>query len=407
MARDLNTDSSVGSISSGRDTAVADPLSDLTVSKRFEAVVRESEQQFKQLFEASPDAIVLIDPHDPSASWPILDCNEAACKMNGYTRDELIGESIDTLNVTRGTPEERAAYLNRLRSEKVISLETFHRHKNGHVFPVEVSTSVVTFGGRELVLGIDRDITERKRTEHALNRALQFERESAERLREVDEMKNAFLTAVSHDLRTPLTAVLGSALTLERLRSTLSTGEQDHLIHAISFNAQRLQRMLADLLDLDRLTRGVLEPERTRTDIAALIQRLVEDTGIIEDHPVHVETESLVVEVDRPKVERIIDNLLANARRHTAPGTDVWIAARPVDGGVLVIVEDAGPGVPQADREKIFEPFKQLGKPSPHSPGVGIGLALVAKFAELHGGRAWVQDRLGGGASFRVFLPTR
>jgi PAS domain S-box-containing protein len=387
-----------------RHTAMAGPLTDISENRRFEAILRESEQQFRKLFEASPDAIVLIDPHDPDGSWPILDCNEAACKMNGYSREELTGESIDILNISRGTLEERATYLSRLRRDSVISLETFHRHKDGHVFPVEVSTSLVTFGGRELVLGIDRDITERKRTEQALHRALESERESAERLRELDEMKNAFLTAVSHDLRTPLTALLGSALTLERLRSTLSAEDQDHLVHAISFNAERLQRMLSDLLDLDRLTRGVLEPVRTRTDMAALITHLIEDSGVLEDHRVHVETDQLFVDVDRPKVERILDNLLANARRHTDPGTEIWIAVEPVDGGILLIVEDAGPGVPEASREQIFEPFKQLGEPSPHSPGVGIGLALVAKFAELHGGRAWVQEREGGGASFRVFL---
>jgi signal transduction histidine kinase len=136
-----------------------------------------------------------------------------------------------------------------------------------------------------------------------------------------------------------------------------------------------------------------------------MIHALIEDSGIREDHVVHVDVEHLVVDVDATKVERIIDNLLGNAKRHTDPGTAIWVAARRVDGGVLLIVEDAGPGVPEHDRGHVFEPFKQLGQPSPQSPGVGIGLALVSKFAELHGGRAWVEERVGGGASFRVFLP--
>jgi PAS domain S-box-containing protein len=373
--------------------------------RRLRPAPPESEQ-FRQLFEASPDAIVLIDPHDPHVSWPIIDCNQAACRMNGFSREEIVGKSIDTLNGTTGTLEERAAYLARLRTEGVISLETLHRHRDGHEFPVEVSTSLVTVGGREFVLGIDRDITERKRTEKALQRALEAERESAERLRELDEMKNAFLTAVSHDLRTPLTALLGSALTLERLRAELSSEEQDQLIHAVSFNAQRLQRMLTDLLDLDRLTRGVLEPQRSRIDLAALVGRIVQDSGVREDHHVHVLAKTLFVEIDGPKVERIIDNLLTNARRYTSAGTDIWVATRLMDDGVLVIVEDAGPGVPEESRQQIFEPFKQL-SPSAHSLGVGVGLALVAKFAALHGGRAWVEERLGGGASFRVFLQAK
>jgi signal transduction histidine kinase len=182
--------------------------------------------------------------------------------------------------------------------------------------------------------------------------------------------------------------------------------EQDQLIHAISSNARRLQRMLADLLDMDRLTRGVLEPEWTQTDLAALLEQLVVDSEIRHDHVVHMDVQPMVVDLDALKVGRIVDNLLVNARRHTSPGTEVWVAARAAEGGVLLIVEDAGPGVPEISRKRIFQPFTQLGEHAAKAPGVGIGLALVAKFAELHGGRAWVEERPGGGASFKVFLPS-
>lgn len=365
----------------------------------------ESERWFQQLFDASPDAIVLLDPHDPDGSWPIVDCNRAACAMNGYARETLIGSSIDRLNTTSGTRPEREDYLRRLRREGVITIETLHRHADGHVFPVEVSTTLVSFAGRELVLGIDRDITERKRTEQALRAALEAERRGAERLRELDEMKNTILTAVSHDLRTPLTSVLGSALTLQRLRATLSDADQDDLIAAITANAGKLQRMLSDLLDLDRLTRGVLEPVLGATNLPGLIRYCVQESGLLEDHPVQIDVGPMIAELDGPKVERIVGNLLANARRHTLPGTPITVSARPASGGVLIIVEDAGPGVPEAMREAVFEPFHRLAEPSPHAPGVGVGLALVKRFAELHHGRAWVEDRIGGGASFRVFLP--
>jgi PAS domain S-box-containing protein len=367
----------------------------------------ESDRPFRQLFAVSPDAMVLIDAEDQDVSWPIVDCNEAACIMNGYTREELIGRSIDVFNVSEGTREERAEYFARLRRDGTILLETFHRHKDGHIFPIEVSTSLVSLGGREFVLGIDRDITHRRRAEEALQRAIDSERLSVERLRELDLMKNTFLTAVSHDLRTPLAAVLGSALTLQRLRTTLSDDEQVQLIDAVASNAERLKRMLEDLLDLGRLTRGVLEPVRSPTDLGGLVRRMVDDSDAVGDHVVHVEVESMIVDIDALKVERILDNLLANARRHTPPGTDIWVSARQVADGVLIAVEDAGPGVSKASQEHIFEPFKQLRR-TEHATGVGvgIGLALVAKFAELHGGRAWVQDRPGGGASFRVFLST-
>ena len=139
--------------------------------RQAERALQESEQRFRLLFATSPDAILLIDPHDPSTSWPIVDCNEVACQINGYQREELIGQSVNILNITEGTNEERRIYLDRLRHEGVLRIETFHVHKDGHVFPVEVSTSIFAFEGRELVLGIDRDITERRQAELALKEA--------------------------------------------------------------------------------------------------------------------------------------------------------------------------------------------------------------------------------------------
>jgi two-component system, OmpR family, sensor kinase len=120
-----------------------------------------------------------------------------------------------------------------------------------------------------------------------------------------------------------------------------------------------------------------------------------------------VEVEPATVEVDAAKVERIIENLVSNAVRHTAPNTQVWVRASAGEEGLLLVVEDDGPGVPEEHREAVFEPFRQApGSAVEHSPGVGIGLSLVARFAQLHGGNAWVEEREGGGASFRVLIPT-
>jgi diguanylate cyclase (GGDEF)-like protein/PAS domain S-box-containing protein len=136
--------------------------------ERAQKAQAESEARLRHLFTTSPDAILLIDHHHPVLSWPIVDGNAAAVQMNGYAREDLIGQSIDILNVTPGTKEERHAYLDRLRREGVIYIETFHRHKDGHIFPVEVSTSLFAFEGRELIVGIDRDITDRKHAEQVL-----------------------------------------------------------------------------------------------------------------------------------------------------------------------------------------------------------------------------------------------
>jgi len=140
-------------------------ITDITERKLAEQRLKESQQLFQELFNASPDAILLIDPHDSAIPWSILDCNDAACKMNGYTREEMIGQSIDFLHTTAGTSEARDYYLKSLREKGILHTEATHRHKKGYIFPLEVSTSVVNIGGRELVLGIDRDISDRKQAE--------------------------------------------------------------------------------------------------------------------------------------------------------------------------------------------------------------------------------------------------
>jgi PAS domain S-box-containing protein len=256
------------------------------------------------------------------------------------------------------------------------------------------------------------DITEQKQAEEALRQALERERQALERerqaarqLRALDEMKNTFLDAVSHELRTPLATVIGIALTLQRAGSSLTEEDTADLVDRLVANAGKLDRLLADLLDLDRLSKGILAPQRSRTNLAALVGRVAQEWRQRSGRQLEVVAEPVVAWVDSAKVERIVENLLANADRHTTPDTPVWVRVARQGEGVLLAVEDAGGGVPRELRATLFEPFRQGPGAPAHAPGVGIGLSLVARFAELHGGRAWVQDRPGGGASFRVRLP--
>jgi PAS domain S-box-containing protein len=138
---------------------------------RAESALRESEERFRILFEYSPDAILLIDPHDQQLPWPIIDCNEIACRMNGYTRAELIGQPVDILNLSPGTPQEQAEYMERLRRDGPLHYEVLHRRKDGTLIPIEVVSSIISVAGRELILGIDRDISERKQAEEAQHTA--------------------------------------------------------------------------------------------------------------------------------------------------------------------------------------------------------------------------------------------
>jgi len=265
--------------------------------------------------------------------------------------------------------------------------------------------------GRPVVRGLIVDVTERKRAEQALRRseqkysdAFHREREATQRLRALDEMKNTFLEAVSHDLRTPLTSILGSAVTLEQSGLDIPRSDAIDLLQRIASNARKLERLLGDLLDLDRLQRGIITPQRRRIDVGALVREAVEEFEQLGGRRVECGSDELMANVDPPKVERIVENLLSNASRHTSPDSRIWARVDRRDDGILVVVEDEGDGVPDDLKDAIFEPFRQGPGPASASPGVGVGLSLVARFAELHGGRAWVEDRTGGGASFKVLL---
>jgi signal transduction histidine kinase len=236
--------------------------------------------------------------------------------------------------------------------------------------------------------------------------AYQRQMEVTERLRSTDKMRDTFLQAVGHDLRAPLTAILGSASTLEHRGFALTEEERADLLARIGSSARRLDRLLSDLLDIDRLQRGIITPDRRPTDVGALIERTMEEAGLREHREVVVEVTggTLTADVDAAKVERIVENLVANAEKHAAGAGPIVVRAQPSNDGLLLVVDDDGPGVPDDLKDVVFQPFKR-GPDAELLPGVGLGLSLVARFAELHGGRAWVEDRPGGGASFRVFLP--
>jgi PAS domain S-box-containing protein len=275
-------------------------------------------------------------------------------------------------------------------------------HKDGHAIWVRDEADLVydDDGTPLFWQGIVVDITESKR-------ALELEREVTQQLRALDRMKNTFLDAVSHELRTPLAAIVGIGITLEQKGDSLATQDRHDLYARLVVNARKLNRLLDDLLDLDRLTHGIVTPKRRPTDVAALAKRIAEDWALLSDRQPQVVAEPVTVSVDPAKVERIIENLLANAARHTPPETPVWVRVERAEGGdgVLLAVEDAGAGIPEEQRDSVFEPFRQGPDAPAYAPGVGIGLTLVSRFAELHGGKAWVEERPGGGSSFRVLIP--
>ena len=234
------------------------------------------------------------------------------------------------------------------------------------------------------MLGTSQDITDRKRAE---------------------EVRENILSTVSHELRTPLTSIVGFALTLKEKGMQLGEDARAEMSAHLAEQADKLDRLLSDLLDLDRLRHGLLRPSFRATDVGGLVAE-VASAYPADSHPVSVRADTVIAEVDAPKLERIVENLIANAVKHTPARTEISVSVEHQDESVLIAVDDFGPGVMEKEREAIFELFKR-GAAATQVAGTGVGLSLVARFAALHGGTVWVEDNAHGGASFRVLLPTR
>jgi PAS domain S-box-containing protein len=384
----------------------------VTEQKEAERQLIEAEEKFRTIVEQNPAVIYTqdIDPRDPAVSRTTY-ISPRQYDMFGYSTDEVLSDP--TLWSRMLHPDDRGRVMaadahSNVTDADQVSLEYRMIARDGRIVWVQDQAQRVRIPGREAFWqGFLLDITERKQAQEQLERALAVEREATKRLRALDEMKNTFLQAVSHDLRTPLAAILGLAITLERGDVDLNEDDARDLARRIAENARRLDRLVMNLLDLDRLARGIVTPKLQLTDVGALVRRVVAESELVADSRLQTHIEPVTAPIDGAKLERIVENLLANTARHTPADASIWVVVRSDDEGVLVIVEDDGAGIAPELHETIFEPFQQGPEAPQHSPGVGVGLTLVRRFAELHGGRAWVEDRDGGGASFRVFLPSK
>ena len=362
-----------------------------------------------QIFRTISDPVLVLDP-----DGRVLDANPAAGRLAGLPLPEVVGQPVGQLLPTwKKTVTAAMAAGTEQATEEVT--------RDGRIYDLAISALPERQRQPGGHLVVARDVTERRQVEEklcaALNAelvatdrlavALDRERAAAEHLRTLDELKSGFLQAVSHDLRTPLASVLGISLTLQRGVGRLGPADTEDLLGRLAANARRLDRILTGLLDLDKLDRGIVELRREPVDLAGLVAGVVsEASDELGAHPVSLELLPIQVLADAAKVERVVENLLANAARHTDPGTPIWVRVAPLDRGALLCVDDAGPGIPAEQRESIFRPFQRGLAGATYAPGSGVGLALVAQIASLHDGQAWVEDRAGGGASFRVLLPT-
>ncbi|MGZ5129439.1 MAG: sensor histidine kinase [Actinomycetota bacterium] len=370
---------------------------DITDRKVAETQLAEAEARFRALVEQTP-TITYIDALEGPASTIYI--SPQTTTILGYSPQDWYDDPNLWSTIVHPEDRERTASPDPDLADAVYRLVA----RDGRVVWVHDQARLITDDAGEPMYwqGVLVDITEQKRAE-ALEADLASERQTAHELREADELKNTFLQAVAHDLRSPLTAILGLSGTLERDEIDLDRDDTRDFARRITANAQRMDRLVADMLDLERLAGGVLRPVLLPLDVGALVREMAVSSGLATHRRLDLETPGVTIHADRAMVERIVDNLLTNTAKHTPEEARIWVRVEPLDGGAVVVVEDDGPGVPAEDRDAIFEPFRQGSVPD-RSTGVGVGLALVARFAALHGGRAWVEEREGGGASFHVFL---
>lgn len=231
------------------------------------------------------------------------------------------------------------------------------------------------------------------------------EREVADRLRESEAVRSTFLNSVSHELRTPLSSIAGYGSTIHRHAADLTSEQVGELAGRLVANAERLERLVLDLLDTDALMRGVETVHVRRTDIGPLVRRAVNGTDP-GGRTIDLDGPPLVAEVDEAKVERVIQLLLDNVARHTSTTAAVSVRWGNRGPNLVLTVDDDGPGLAPGLSERVFEPFVQGGTARNSArPGLGIGLTLVDQYVRLHHGRVVATNRPDGGAHIEVTLP--
>ena len=348
--------------------------------------VEQSEEKYRHLFEFAEDSIFIVD----TDTFRFLDVNRAAARRLGYTTEELIGKFVVDINAEDFRPEETARRFVRIREEGSLTFETVHVRKDGSKLPVEISSRFVSYGNREILESIARDITERK---------------------EIERFKNEFISTVSHELRTPLTSIIGS-LGLMRGNALGEIPRQvRQLIKVAHGNSERLVRLINDILDIEKIESGSMEFEMQPVDLNALVEQAIADNEgyadrfgviLVKDHDVP----NASITGDWHRLLQVMANLISNASKFSPAGSRVDVKLTPNGKTVRVAVKDNGPGVPLDFRDTIFDKFTQSDmSDSREKGGTGLGLSISRAIVEVHGGRIGFRNNAEGGATFYFDLP--
>jgi PAS domain S-box-containing protein len=337
-----------------------------------------AETRYRNLFEGAGDTIVVMDPEGN-----LLDANPAVRDWLGYARDELL--SLNVADLFADQEEQVAEWAGSVEREGHWRGEVEYRRAGGSTVPAEVSVNAVELPTGTVYVTTVRGISER---------------------RAVEQTQREFIASVSHDLRTPLTAIRAAIVLLHVSLATGLGPEERTLLANARRNTEFLGGLVDDLLAFNELEAGALRLQRKPLDLrmsvadaVASVHPLMREKGqvLAVDLP-----QPLPVEGDPRRLQQAIVNVLANAYQHTLPGTQITISGALTPDVISLTVHDDGPGIPVEDLEAIFQRFHSA---RVTGGGSGLGLAIARSLVELHGGRLWAVSAPGRGSTFHMTLP--
>ncbi len=380
-------------------------IEDITDRRRAAAAMEHSEVRYRRLFEMAKDGILILDAN----TGKVIDANPFMTALLGYSHDDFLGKELWEIGLFRDINESRAVY-RELQEKGYVRYENLPlENTSGHKVEVEFVSNVYGENNHQVVQCNIRDITERSR----LQRLTQ---EQAQALADLDRRKDEFLAMLGHELRNPLAPILNAVLLL-RLHSTRNRlqGIENPVLQQsagiIERQVGQLTRIVDELLEVSRITTGRIQLRQESIAVGVVAENAVATVrSLIEQRKhkltVSLPTQAIWVHADAARLEQVVVNLLTNAAKYTDRGGHVWLTLQQEGADAVLRVRDTGVGIAPEILPRIFDLFTQAERSLDRAQGgLGIGLALVQRLVEMHGGSVAASSTLGQGSEFVVRLP--
>lgn len=381
---------------SGRHTHWISVQRDITERKLSEQALRESEERFRSLIENALDIITVF-----GTDGTVWYASPSVERILGYKPAGVVGRKISEYIHPDDIANACSTFTNTIHTDSALSIELRCQHKDGswRIFEA-ISKQFIDQTGRRSVVVNCRDVTERKRTEE-IRRAL-------EREKELSQLQLRFFSMASHEFRTPLSTILVSAQLLQNSHAECSKEKRHRNVQRIEAAAKDMTHLLDDILTINRAETGKLEVNRKLIDLENFCRNLIEEMQLSAGSQytiIFVSQGSCTnAYMDEKLLRSILANLLANAIKYSPQGGNIHFTLVGEQKEAIFRIRDQGIGIPPQDQQQMFEPFHR-GTNVGTIAGTGLGLTLVEKCVNLHGGRIIVASVVGVGTTSTVTLP--